>query len=187
MSSDPEGGPAHAARAGRRVSRERYYAPRPGSRRDNAAMLLALTLALASAAASPAQATSAPAPSLVIGRVVDATSGRPIAGAIVTLSGTAAAPDPGAAARPRLMTNAAGQFVVRGRKGSRPVIDERARVRSGVRGCRAAVMRGVPASGSRPGLRPAPAAPPRPRRPPRPPRPRPRPARSASRESDRCR
>lgn len=96
-------------------------------------MLLALTLALASAAASPPQATSAPAPSLVIGRVVDAMSGRPIAGAIVTLSGTAAAPDPGAAARPQLMTNAAGQFVVRGlRKGSRPVIDER-EVRSGVR------------------------------------------------------
>jgi hypothetical protein len=58
-----------------------------------------------------------PPPSLVLGRVVDATSNRPIAGAIVTLFGSAAAGG-SSPAPPHLMTNADGQFVARGlRKG----------------------------------------------------------------------
>ena len=55
-----------------------------------------------------AQATDAPA--LVSGRVLDADSGRPIAGALVTPFGAAAAAAPGIV----VMTNASGQFVVRG-------------------------------------------------------------------------
>src|SRR5947209_9710707 len=70
---------------------------------------------LASSAGSRAAATG---PAVVLGRVVDAGTGRPIAGAIVTLFGSAAAPRsvrglPSTAA-PRVMTNAAGQFVERG-------------------------------------------------------------------------
>jgi hypothetical protein len=84
------------------------------------AMFLVLVLA---AAPQPAR-TAGQTASSAIGRVIDASSGRPIAGAIVTLFGSAAGPvatsgQPRAAAAPRLMTNAAGQFVARGlRKGS---------------------------------------------------------------------
>lgn len=62
-------------------------------------------------------------PAVVSGRVVDADSGRPIAGAIVIPAGTASnAPvTPGQVVRmpPRMMTNSSGQFVIRGlKKGS---------------------------------------------------------------------
>src|SRR5579859_3611457 len=67
-----------------------------------------------------AQAPHSPAPptGLILGRVVDAASGRPIPGAIVTLGGLApvAAAAPAVAVtspQPRAMTNAGGQFVFR--------------------------------------------------------------------------
>src|SRR5690349_19049213 len=50
-------------------------------------------------------------PALVDGRVVDAANGKPVAGAIVSVHGTAAAASSGI---PRVMTNDQGQFVVRG-------------------------------------------------------------------------
>src|SRR3954465_4524140 len=46
---------------------------------------------------------------LILGRVVDGTSGRPISGAVVTLEGTTAA----SSTLPRAITNSAGQFVFR--------------------------------------------------------------------------
>lgn len=80
-----------------------------------AMFLLALALGCAPQLASAAAASG---PAVVLGRVVDAGTGRPIAGAIVTLFGSAAAPRsvrglPSTAA-PRVMTNASGQFVARG-------------------------------------------------------------------------
>src|SRR5262245_19455489 len=79
------------------------------------------TVALLSAAQSPqASAPSNQPPpeatALILGRVVDASSGRPIAGAIVTLRGSVALPEftgPGPTSTPRAMTNASGQFVFR--------------------------------------------------------------------------
>jgi Carboxypeptidase regulatory-like domain len=59
-------------------------------------------------AASPQQ-TGEPQPAIVSGRVIDADSGRPIAGAVVMPFGTAA-PAPSS----RVLTNASGQFVIRG-------------------------------------------------------------------------
>ena len=54
--------------------------------------------------------TATPVPSgLILGRVVDGTSGRPIPGAIVTLEGTTAA----SSTLPRAITNSNGQFVFR--------------------------------------------------------------------------
>ena len=83
-------------------------------------VLLAFGIAAAPQSQPPARSNT----SVVVGRVVDASTGRPVAGAIVTLFGSAAvaSPRPGeglAATPPRLMTNAAGQFVARGlRRGS---------------------------------------------------------------------
>src|SRR2546423_8737469 len=62
-------------------------------------------------------------PAVVSGRVVDAGSGRPLAGVVVTPAGNASNPplSPGQVTRqpPRMLTNASGQFVIRGlRKGS---------------------------------------------------------------------
>ena len=62
--------------------------------------------------------TSAGTGAVVSGQVVDASSGRPIPGAIVTVNGSAVAgarssPAP-ASLPPRVMTNAAGAFVIRG-------------------------------------------------------------------------
>jgi len=85
---------------------------------------LAAALIVALGAAQQSSKPPAASTSVAIGRVIDATTGRPIAGAIVTLFGTAALPPPRAghpagAPGPRLMTNGAGQFVARGlRKGS---------------------------------------------------------------------
>jgi hypothetical protein len=54
-----------------------------------------------------------PSTTLVAGRVVDAATGRPIPGAVIWSAGNAVAP-PGASSRVRVITNAGGQFVVRG-------------------------------------------------------------------------
>lgn len=68
-------------------------------------MIATLLLALAAAA---------PDPAIVSGRVVDAVTGRPIAGAVVTAAGSAASD-----ATAAILTNAGGHFVVRGlHKGS---------------------------------------------------------------------
>jgi hypothetical protein len=62
-------------------------------------------------------------PAVVMGRVVDAGTGRPVAGAIVMPAGTAVNAPPinnqAPVLPPRVLTNAGGQFVIRGlRKGS---------------------------------------------------------------------
>ena len=67
-----------------------------------------LALQLTASAAAP-QASAEPQPAIVSGRVIDAESGRPIAGAIVMPFGTAAPAPPS-----RVLTNAGGQFVIRG-------------------------------------------------------------------------
>src|SRR4051812_44317494 len=78
------------------------------------------TVVLLSAAQSPQAASPGqPLPeatALILGRVVDAGSGGPIPGAIVTLSGGVLLPSaagPGPPPTPRAMTNASGQFVFR--------------------------------------------------------------------------
>ena len=82
--------------------------------------LAAVLLTVLNAAAQAPPPTQPPPPptALILGRVVDGSSGRPIAGAIVTLIGGVVAPGfpspgPGAATQPRAMTNASGQFVFR--------------------------------------------------------------------------
>lgn len=79
--------------------------------------MLLLTLSVLTLLAQ-AQLPATPPPSaLIVGRVVDAGTGSPIAGAIVQING-GGAPIVGQGL-PRVMTNASGQFVVRGlRKGS---------------------------------------------------------------------
>lgn len=72
-----------------------------------------LTLLLSVSAAPPAQFNPAE-PALVLGRVVDAATGRPIAGAIVTPAGTAATPEAPATSPARVITNGEGNFVLRG-------------------------------------------------------------------------
>ena len=52
-------------------------------------------------------------PATVTGRVIDATTGRPIAGVVVTPAGSALVPGQ-ASSPPRALTNAAGEFVIRG-------------------------------------------------------------------------
>ena len=66
-----------------------------------AAVLLTAAVVAQAAPASP------PATSLIAGRVVDGLSNRPVAGAIVSLSGA------GLGTTPRAMTNANGYFVFR--------------------------------------------------------------------------
>lgn len=66
----------------------------------------------------PSQGTPAQPPpqtGLILGRVVDASSGRPVPGAIVTLDGAGLGPvtAAGGAAQPRAITNGTGQFVFR--------------------------------------------------------------------------
>jgi carboxypeptidase family protein len=78
---------------------------------------LALVLLVGSPCASAAQ-TPAPSPAaagLILGRVVDAAPGRPIAGAVVSLENVSLVMpgDAVAESRPRAMTNATGQFVFR--------------------------------------------------------------------------
>ena len=71
--------------------------------------MIATTLAALLLAAQLGEA----APSAVVsGRVVDAVTGRPIAGAIVSSAGSAVAP-PGASSPVRLMTDGGGTFVLR--------------------------------------------------------------------------
>jgi hypothetical protein len=70
-----------------------------------AGLVLASVVVLASA--QPAQPPPPPS-GLIVGRVVDATTGRPVAGAIVALEGVRSQAGP-----PRAMTNASGHFVFR--------------------------------------------------------------------------
>lgn len=53
-------------------------------------------------------------PAIVAGRVVDATTGRPVAGAIVTPAGSAVVTSPGSSGPGTALTNAEGHFVLRG-------------------------------------------------------------------------
>ena len=69
----------------------------------------ALVLLLALAAQLPE-----PSSAIVAGRVVDAASGRPIAGAIVTPAGSAVITSPGSDGPGTALTNAEGHFVLRG-------------------------------------------------------------------------
>jgi hypothetical protein len=69
---------------------------------------IVLTLALAAQLSEPT--TTA----IVAGRVVDAGTGRPIAGAVVTPAGSAVIASPGASGPARVLTNASGNFVLRG-------------------------------------------------------------------------
>ena len=71
-------------------------------------------LVLALAAVEPAQAPPGSAPSAsVSGRVVDAVTGRPVPGAIVTPFGSAVAITPTSPQPPRALTNGDGRFVIR--------------------------------------------------------------------------
>src|SRR4249919_2152065 len=84
---------------------------------------ISCVLPLALFMAQVPQPETAARPAAVFGRVVDAASGRPIAGVVVTPAGAASSPPltPGQAPRQpaRAMTNGSGQFVIRGlRKGS---------------------------------------------------------------------
>jgi len=65
------------------------------------------------AAALAAQVPDTTDSAIVAGRVVDAATGRPIAGAVITSAGSAVAP-PGASGPVRVITNAGGNFVLRG-------------------------------------------------------------------------
>ena len=69
----------------------------------------ALVLLLALAAQRPE-----PSSAIVAGRVVDAGTGRPIAGAIVTPAGSAVVTTPGSSGPGTALTNAEGHFVLRG-------------------------------------------------------------------------
>jgi hypothetical protein len=61
-----------------------------------------------------AQLSEPPPSAIVAGRVVDAASGRPIAGAIVIPAGSAVITSPGASGPGTALTNAEGHFVLRG-------------------------------------------------------------------------
>lgn len=71
----------------------------------SAGLVLVSTVALAAQAGQPHPAGP---PSLILGRVVDGTTNRPVVGAIVTIEGVTAG-----SSSPRAMTNGAGQFVFR--------------------------------------------------------------------------
>jgi hypothetical protein len=73
-------------------------------------LLTALSLILA----SPQPLAEHERSSLIAGRVVDASTGRPIAGAIITPFGSAVVLPPTTTVTPKVMTNADGQFVIRG-------------------------------------------------------------------------
>lgn len=78
--------------------------------------LAILTLVAAVATQPPGEDVR---PGLIAGRVVDASTGRPIAGAVITPAGSAVVLPPTTTVTPRVMTNANGQFVIRGlHKGS---------------------------------------------------------------------
>src|SRR6187402_3467174 len=78
-------------------------------------MLGTALLLVAFQVGQPAQPPPPPPTGLILGRVVDAASGRPVPGAIVALQHGAmimpGAPPPGP--QPRALTNANGQFVFR--------------------------------------------------------------------------
>src|SRR5262245_50588000 len=78
-----------------------------------AAAVLSIAIALGSQTAQP---QSPPPTGLIVGRVVDAASGRPVGGVVVSLNSGAGpvVPGPrGGPGQPRAMTNANGQFVFR--------------------------------------------------------------------------
>src|SRR4051794_11651161 len=88
--------------------------PLPGGPMAAVALLMLLTSASTS---PPIQEDLRPA--MVAGRVVDATTGRPVAGVIVTAAGSAAPAGPAGPAAPRALTNGQGEFVLRDlRKGT---------------------------------------------------------------------
>src|SRR3954468_17353681 len=66
------------------------------------------------ALALAAQLADRAASAVVAGHVVDANTGRPVAGAVIWAAGSAASSTPGASSPVRVMTNAAGLFVFRG-------------------------------------------------------------------------
>lgn len=70
-----------------------------------AALLISLSLA--------AQAADADPSTIVSGHVVDATTGRPIPGAVIWTAGSSVAP-PGASGRVRVISSGSGAFVLRG-------------------------------------------------------------------------
>lgn len=74
--------------------------------------LILLSILLSSVLA--AQLPEPPPAALVAGRVVDAVSGRPIAGVVVTPAGSAVVTGPTEIAPARVLTNANGNFVLRG-------------------------------------------------------------------------
>src|SRR5262245_46223078 len=65
------------------------------------------------AALLAAQTPDGPASAIVAGRVVDAATGRPIGGAVITSAGSAVAP-PGASGPVRVISSAGGHFVLHG-------------------------------------------------------------------------
>jgi hypothetical protein len=73
-----------------------------------------LTCSILLTAALAAQLPEPPPTALVAGRVVDATSGRPVAGVVVTPFGSAVVTSPPATAPAGVLTNANGDFVLRG-------------------------------------------------------------------------
>jgi protocatechuate 3,4-dioxygenase beta subunit len=76
-----------------------------------AALLTVVSIAGIQSQGTPAQ--PAPQAGLILGRVVDAASGRPISGAIVSLEGGIVTAPPPSGGLPRAITNGNGQFVFR--------------------------------------------------------------------------
>ena len=76
-------------------------------------MIAGPAFAIAIAFAAAPQVPEPESPAVVAGRVVDASTGRPIAGAVITASGSAVA-IPGASSPVRVMTSAGGGFALRG-------------------------------------------------------------------------
>lgn len=76
--------------------------------------MLSLVMLVLVAAGAPQPPVEDARPGLVAGRVVDASTGRPIPGAIITPAGSAVVLPPTTTVTPRVMTNANGQFVIRG-------------------------------------------------------------------------
>src|SRR5689334_13356039 len=84
---------------------------RPGGPMIAAAVFV--TALAAQALPPPSQAATPPPTGLIVGRVVDAASGRPVAGAVVSLvGGNVAFTGPGVNG-PRAITNGTGYFVFR--------------------------------------------------------------------------
>ena len=87
-----------------------------GARLRSAVVFVSLATATMNVAAQPSQQAGART-GLVVGQVIDAVSGNPVSGAIVTISWPSPATTPDPALRseiaPRLLTGAGGRFVFR--------------------------------------------------------------------------